>query len=131
MGLHHLLLRLPVEQLGLAPFLPAVSAALDIKARDIGLCIAPGAYVHLLPNSAGAFGSYIDIGSAVTIGMLPQLPLDRFRQVGNAAGMGAKLALVSQSKRGEAQKIAHRVQYIELTTAAHFTQTFAKATYLG
>ena len=37
---------------------------------------------------AGAFGSYIDVGSAVTVGMLPPLPLGRFRQVGNAAGPG-------------------------------------------
>ena len=80
---------------------------------------------------AGAFGSYIDVGSAVTIGMLPQLPLDRFRQLGNAAGMGAKLALVSQHRRVEAQKIARRVQYIELTTAPGFAQTFVKATCLG
>jgi len=41
---------------------------------------------------AGAFGSYIDVSSAMTIGMLPNLPLERFRQVGNAAGTGARLA---------------------------------------
>ena len=47
---------------------------------------------------AGAFGTYIDVASAIAVGMLPALPLDRFRQVGNAAGMGAKLALISRSK---------------------------------
>ena len=56
-AMHHLLLRLPMEQLAVAPFLPAVSEALDIKARDTGLCIAPGAYVHLLPNIAGFVGA--------------------------------------------------------------------------
>jgi uncharacterized 2Fe-2S/4Fe-4S cluster protein (DUF4445 family) len=80
---------------------------------------------------AGAFGSYIDVASAVAIGLLPQLPLDRFRQVGNAAGMGAKMALISGSKRAEAQRIARRVHYIELGTAPGFAQTFAKATYIG
>jgi uncharacterized 2Fe-2S/4Fe-4S cluster protein (DUF4445 family) len=80
---------------------------------------------------AGAFGSYIDVASAVAIGMLPQLPLDRFRQVGNAAGMGAKMALISGSKRAEAQRIARRVQYIELGTAPGFAQTFAEATCIG
>jgi len=80
---------------------------------------------------AGAFGSYIDIASAVTIGMLPRLPLDRFRQVGNAAGTGAKLALISRSKRAEAQTIAHRANYIELSTAPRFQETFAQAMYLG
>ena len=80
---------------------------------------------------AGAFGSYIDVESAMTIGMLPRLPLGRFRQVGNAAGMGAKLALISQHQRVEAQRIANRVRYIELTTAPNFTQTFINATYIG
>ncbi len=80
---------------------------------------------------AGAFGSYINVSSAVTIGMLPSLPLDCFRQVGNAAGMGAKLALVSLSKRAEAQTIARRVNYIELATAPNFTQTFVQATHIG
>lgn len=80
---------------------------------------------------AGAFGTYIDVASAVAIGMLPSLPLNRFRQVGNAAGMGAKLALISLNKRVEAQDIASRVKYIELASAPDFNQTFIQAGYLG
>jgi uncharacterized 2Fe-2S/4Fe-4S cluster protein (DUF4445 family) len=80
---------------------------------------------------AGAFGTYIDVASAVVIGMLPSLPLDRFRQVGNAAGMGAKLALISRSQRAEAQALARRVGYIELATVPQFATTFARALYLG
>jgi uncharacterized 2Fe-2S/4Fe-4S cluster protein (DUF4445 family) len=80
---------------------------------------------------AGAFGTYIDVGSAVAVGMLPSLPLDRFRQIGNAAGMGAKLALISVSKRVEAQSVASRVRYIELGSAPNFEQTFIEASYLG
>jgi len=80
---------------------------------------------------AGAFGSYIDVAAAVNTGMLPSLPLDRYRQVGNAAGMGAKLALISSGKRAEAQAIASRVKYIELGSAPHFAQTFVQASYLG
>jgi uncharacterized 2Fe-2S/4Fe-4S cluster protein (DUF4445 family) len=80
---------------------------------------------------AGAFGSYIDVASAITIGMLPSLPLNRFRQVGNAAGMGAKLALVSLSKRTEAQHIAAQAEYIELSTDPNFTEAFINASYLG
>ncbi len=80
---------------------------------------------------AGAFGTYIDVASAVTIGMLPSLPLDRFRQIGNAAGMGAKLALISLKKRAEAQDIASRVKYIELARAPNFSQTYIHASYLG
>jgi len=80
---------------------------------------------------AGAFGTYIDVASAVSIGMLPSLPLNRFRQAGNAAGMGAKLALISLSRRAEAQAIASRVKYIELASAPEFQQTFVQASFLG
>jgi uncharacterized 2Fe-2S/4Fe-4S cluster protein (DUF4445 family) len=80
---------------------------------------------------AGAFGSYIDIESAITIGLLPPLPKDRFRQVGNAAGMGAKLALVSVNKRMEAQTIASKVHYLELATVRNFNKTFLQASYIG
>jgi len=316
--MHHLLLRLPVEQLALSPFIPAARKALDIKARDIGLFIAPGAYVHLLPNIAGfvgadhvamllatenaakdkdlvivldigtnteislidngeinsvscasgpafegahikfgcraangaierlqlvndevrieviggvppvglcgsgildaiaqlylasvisrdgkmnkhprvrtaegqrefilvseeqrggppaititqkdireiqlakaairtgikvllqqkgcpeekinkviiagAFGSYINVDSAISIGMLPPLALDLFQQVGNAAGIGAKLALASINKRARAQAIARRARYIELAKAPAFEQIFLQETFLG
>jgi uncharacterized 2Fe-2S/4Fe-4S cluster protein (DUF4445 family) len=80
---------------------------------------------------AGAFGSYIDVANAIAIGMLPSLPLDRFRQVGNAAGTGARLALISSSKRGDAQNIASGVRYIELASIPSFNQTFVQASYLG
>ncbi|MGD8599401.1 MAG: ASKHA domain-containing protein [Anaerolineae bacterium] len=79
---------------------------------------------------AGAFGTYIDVESAITIGMLPSLPLDRFRQVGNAAGIGAKLALISKSKRREAQEMRQRIDYVELATDPGFIKNFSQAMYL-
>jgi len=80
---------------------------------------------------AGAFGTYIDVASAVAIGMLPPLPLNRFQQVGNAAGTGAKLALISLKSRAKAQAIASRVSYIELASSPGFQPTFIQASYLG
>ena len=79
---------------------------------------------------AGAFGTYINVESAITIGMLPSLPLERFTQVGNAAGTGARLALISQSQRGRAQEIAQQDGYIELAAVPNFNRKFAEATYL-
>ena len=76
---------------------------------------------------AGAFGSYLDLSSAVTIGMLPSIPLDRFRQVGNAAGAGARAALISQSKRKEAQNFSRQIRYIELAGFPGFSDTFMQA----
>jgi uncharacterized 2Fe-2S/4Fe-4S cluster protein (DUF4445 family) len=80
---------------------------------------------------AGAFGTYIDIASAINIGMLPLVPPDKVLQVGNAAGMGAKLALISLRKRDEAQSLTHKIHYLELASAPNFNKTFVQANYLG
>ncbi|MCX7851298.1 MAG: ASKHA domain-containing protein, partial [Caldilineales bacterium] len=76
---------------------------------------------------AGAFGAYIDVANAVAIGMFPDLPLDRFRQVGNAAGIGAKLALLSTHLRRRARELRRRVAYLELATHPHFARLFARS----
>ena len=76
---------------------------------------------------AGAFGTFIDVESATTIGMLPPLPLERFKQVGNAAGTGARLALISDSQRALARQIASRVGYIELASIPDFSRKYAEA----
>jgi len=80
---------------------------------------------------AGAFGTYIDVANAMAIGMLPTLPPERFQQVGNAAGTGARLALISRAKRAAAQKIVSGIKYIELAGVPGFSKTFMQASYLG
>jgi uncharacterized 2Fe-2S/4Fe-4S cluster protein (DUF4445 family) len=76
---------------------------------------------------AGAFGTHINVESAIKIGMFPSIPLEYFTQVGNAAGVGAKLALISKAHRSIAESIARRVRYIELTTHPKFTREFSHA----
>jgi len=80
---------------------------------------------------AGSFGSYIDVASAVTVGLLPPLPLNCFHQVGNAAGMGAKMALISLTKRGEVRDITSRAHYMELASNPDFKQSFIETGYVG
>ena len=80
---------------------------------------------------AGAFGTYIDVESAIEIGMLPDLPLNRFNQVGNAAGTGARLALISRKQRVKAQQIAVLDGYIELATIPEFHRKFAAASAMS
>ena len=75
---------------------------------------------------AGAFGAYINIKSAVAIGLLPPLPLRRFHQVGNAAGLGARLALLSRSKRAEAIALGRRCRYLELASQPGFQSAFMR-----
>ena len=79
---------------------------------------------------AGAFGSYIHIPSAINLGMFPKLPLDRFIQVGNAAGAGARQMLINKSQRQLAQEIAAKIRYVELSAYPNFTTIFSKALYL-
>jgi uncharacterized 2Fe-2S/4Fe-4S cluster protein (DUF4445 family) len=95
---------------------------------DISLCSEDDIKQVII---AGAFGSYINIDSAVAIGMMPSLPLNRFQQVGNAAGMGARLALISTRSRAKAQAIASRVKYVELASSPEFNKVFVQANYLG
>lgn len=78
---------------------------------------------------AGAFGSYLDVESGIRVGMLPDIPVNKFRQVGNAAGMGALQLLLSLRKRKEAQKISQRVSYVELTTYKRFMDRYLEALY--
>jgi uncharacterized 2Fe-2S/4Fe-4S cluster protein (DUF4445 family) len=79
---------------------------------------------------AGAFGSYINISSAVKIGMFPDLPLERFHQVGNAAGIGAQQSLISTTQRRMAEEIAPQVTYVELTGHPDFQRRFLQRMYL-
>ncbi|MGE5414472.1 MAG: ASKHA domain-containing protein, partial [Syntrophomonadaceae bacterium] len=76
---------------------------------------------------AGAFGSYLDPGSAITAGLLPRLPPSRIRQVGNAAGAGARRMLVSASRRRAAGDVAARIEYLELAAHPAFHRGFVSA----
>jgi uncharacterized 2Fe-2S/4Fe-4S cluster protein (DUF4445 family) len=75
---------------------------------------------------AGAFGSYLDVRSAIQVGMVPPLPRDRFRQVGNAAGTGARQMLLSGERRRMAEEIAQKVEYVELASHRAFSDWFAR-----
>ncbi|NJD58501.1 MAG: DUF4445 domain-containing protein [Anaerolineae bacterium] len=78
---------------------------------------------------AGAFGTYINVPSAIQIGMFPSLPLERFNQVGNAAGEGARQMLLSTSQRKTAQEVARRVKYVELSNYPGFTNIFSRSLF--
>jgi uncharacterized 2Fe-2S/4Fe-4S cluster protein (DUF4445 family) len=73
---------------------------------------------------AGAFGSYIDKNAAMRLGMFPDCDLAAVSSVGNAAGDGARIALLDREKRGEAESVARQVEYLELTTEENFQQEF-------
>lgn len=76
---------------------------------------------------AGAFGNYIDTASAVRIGLIPPLPPTTIRSVGNAAGLGSQLALLSQTASQEADTIAARAEHLALTNNPEFQLVFAES----
>lgn len=101
----------------------AIRCGIDTLLQDANISAADLDQVII----AGAFGTYIDVESAITIGMLPPMPVERVSQVGNAAGTGARLALISRDMRHRADAIAHRVHYLELARAPGFMRNFAVA----
>jgi uncharacterized 2Fe-2S/4Fe-4S cluster protein (DUF4445 family) len=76
---------------------------------------------------AGAFGSYIDKKRALALGLFPDCGLEDVYAVGNAAGDGARIALLNVDKREEAQRMARQVEYVELTVDPAFQKDFAEA----
>jgi uncharacterized 2Fe-2S/4Fe-4S cluster protein (DUF4445 family) len=74
---------------------------------------------------AGAFGSFLNVQSALNMGLLPRLSNARYRQVGNAALVGAKWALVSRQVRERARQVVAKTRYLELTTYPKFKRQFA------
>ena len=103
-------------QLAKAAIRTALDLLLDearLPAESIGVCVI-----------AGAFGAYIDVASAIAIGMLPRLPRKRYLQVGNAAGLGVRMMLASLRARRRAAEIAAGCRYLELSTRGDFQKVF-------
>jgi uncharacterized 2Fe-2S/4Fe-4S cluster protein (DUF4445 family) len=80
---------------------------------------------------SGGFGNYVNIESAVRIGLLPPVPLERISYVGNTALLGAQLALMSETERARAFDIAHSIEHVALATRPEFQDIFVEACRLG
>ena len=79
---------------------------------------------------AGAFGSYIDPKYAMIIGLIPDCDLERITAVGNAAGDGARIAMLNVDKRAEAAAVAAATTYIETAVDPDFQREFVAALHL-
>ena len=75
---------------------------------------------------AGAFGTFMLPEHAMRIGMLPEIPLDKVKAVGNAAGAGAQMMLISRSARAKAERLAQQIRYLELTIYPEFPMFYAR-----
>jgi len=101
----------------------AIRAGIEILMKELGVKLEDVAEVYL----AGAFGNYIRPESALAIGLMPSFPKAELRPVGNAAGSGARFALLSEEMHAYAEKIRKRTEYIELFVRADFQEEFVAA----
>jgi uncharacterized 2Fe-2S/4Fe-4S cluster protein (DUF4445 family) len=76
---------------------------------------------------AGAFGSHIDVKYAMVLGMIPDCALDHVSSAGNAAGTGARIALLDQRSRREIEQLVRRVEKIETAVEPRFQEFFVEA----
>ncbi|HUS79782.1 MAG TPA: ASKHA domain-containing protein [Armatimonadota bacterium] len=101
----------------------AVRAAVELLCIEAGVRIADLDEVLL----AGAFGNYIDPRSALRIGLLPPVALERIVGIGNAAGAGAVAALISTRERERAEELAGQAEHMELMARADFQMVYAES----
>ena len=100
----------------------AIAAGIKILLAEAGLQWNDVEKVIL----AGAFGLYLKPESIKTIKLLGEIPSDRIRAVGNAAGMGAQNALLSVEDRENAAELVNKINYVELAGRADFVDLFMK-----
>lgn len=79
---------------------------------------------------AGGFGNYIDPESAMTVGLYPDVEFEKVDSLGNAAGIGAKLALLDRERRSEARRIVDQVEYFEIAGTDAFRDEFLESMYV-
>lgn len=103
----------------------AIRAGIEVLKDELGIEDSDISEILL----AGAFGNYIRRESAAAIGLVPSVALEQIRSVGNAAGVGSKMALLSIEQRQKARRLAKDVNYVELSTLAKFQEKFMMSMY--
>ncbi len=98
----------------------AISTGWRLLAEEMGIQESDIQQVLL----AGSFGTYLSARSAITIGLVPKIPVARIVSAGNVAGEGAKMALLSEPERHGAVALIDEIQYVELSDRADFNDRF-------
>ena len=104
----------------------AVYAAVQVMMEKMGMTWDDIERVYV----GGAFGNYLNIEKSVLIGLLPDLPLEKYRFIGNSSIAGAKLAMLSTKSLARAEEIANKMTYIELSADNTFMEQFTAAIFL-
>ena len=101
----------------------AIRAGIELLCQELGAKLSDIQDVLL----AGAFGNYLDPGSACRIGMIPPVLLERIRPIGNAAGEGAKLSAVSRKEFEYAKALGRGTDFLELASMPDFQDCYVDA----
>jgi len=104
----------------------AIYAGFTILAESVGISLEAVEQVLV----GGSFGKYINVEKAVQIGLLPDMPWDRFHFLGNTSVQGTYLALLDERARARIKDIARRMTYIELSADNTFYDAFTSALFL-
>jgi uncharacterized 2Fe-2S/4Fe-4S cluster protein (DUF4445 family) len=104
----------------------AIYAGYKVLADSVGVDLSDVQQVLI----GGAFGKYINVENAVKIGLLPDLPWDRFHFLGNTSVQGAYMALLSTEARARVRAAAERMTYVELSADNTFYDAFTAALFL-
>ena len=104
----------------------AFYAGFSVLTRSVGLQLAEVEQVLI----GGAFGQYINVEKAIQIGLLPDMPWERFKYLGNTSALGAYTALLCPDMRQEVVDIASKMTYLELSADNTFMDEFIKALFL-
>ncbi|RME67184.1 MAG: DUF4445 domain-containing protein, partial [Nitrospirae bacterium] len=104
----------------------AIYAGMNLLLKEVGLDVEHIDRVYI----AGGFGNYISVREAIIMGLLPDLPEEKFSFVGNTSVAGAYLCLMSEKMRQEAEKVASMMTYVELSMRPNYMDEFMSALFL-
>ena len=104
----------------------AVYAAATVLTKSVGIDFQSIDRIFV----AGGFGNYLDIQKAISIGLLPDLPPERFQFIGNSSLSGARMALICKHAFEKAEDIAKKMTYFELSVNPDFMNEFIAALFL-
>jgi uncharacterized 2Fe-2S/4Fe-4S cluster protein (DUF4445 family) len=104
----------------------AIYSACDLMLSRLGVEPSTLSNVYV----AGGFGRFLDIEKAIAIGMIPDLPLEKYHYIGNASLMGSYMVLVSQDFMRRQDEIASRMTYVDLSAMSDYMDRYSAALFL-
>ncbi|MCL5023051.1 MAG: ASKHA domain-containing protein [Nitrospirae bacterium] len=104
----------------------AIYAGVSLLLKEVGFGLEAIERVYI----AGGFGNYLNVERAIILGMLPDLPKEKFVFLGNTSIAGAYLCLLSADLRREAEEIASKMTYMELSVSRRFMDEYLSALFL-